>query len=114
MIAGAGLAAGAFGCAPLAYQLAGVTGSVAAFGSPLILSALIPVLMTLLLLGVRPLRGLLVGLNLGYAALLLHGAIVLPTLVSGVPGGPGIDRLWLLANAVLALALARRTARVQT
>ena len=114
MIAGAGIAAGAFGCAPLAYKLAGVTGSVAAFGSPLVLSALIPVLMTLLLLGVRPLRGLLVGLNLGYAALLLHGAIVLPTLVSGVPGGPGIDRLWLLANAVLALALARRTARVQT
>jgi serine protease len=70
--------------------------------------------MTLLLLGVRPLRGLLVGVNLGYAALLLHGAIVLPTLVSGVPGGPGIDRLWLLANALLALALARRTARVQT
>jgi len=114
MIAGAGIAAGAFGCAPLAYKLAGATGSVAAFGSPLVLSALIPVLMTLLLLGVRPLRGLLVGVNLGYAALLLHGAIVLPTLVSGVPGGPGVDRLWLLANALLALALARRTARVQT
>ncbi len=114
MIAGAGLAAGAFGCAPLAYHLAGVTGSVAAFGSPLVLSALIPVLLTLLLLGVRPLRGLLVGLNLGYAAMLLHGAIVLPTLVSGVPGGPCIDRLWLAANALLALALARRTARVKT
>jgi serine protease len=113
MIAGAGLAAGAFGCAPLAYSLAGATGSVAAFGSPLVLSALLPVLLTLLLLGVRPLRGLLVGLNLGYAALLLHGAIVLPTLVSGVPGGPGIDRLWLAANALLALALARRIARVQ-
>ena len=77
------------------------------------LSALVPVLLTLLLLGVRPLRGLLVGLNLGYAAMLLHGAIVLPTLVSGVPGGPGIDRLWLAANALLTLALARRTARVQ-
>ena len=113
MIAGAGLAAGAFGCAPLAYSLAGATGSVAAFGSPLVLSALVPVLLTLLLLGVRPLRSLLVGLNLGYAAMLLHGAIVLPTLVSGVPGGPGIDRLWLAANALLALALARRTARVQ-
>lgn len=113
MIAGAGLAAGALGCAPLAYSLAGATGSVAAFGSPLVLSALVPVLLTLLLLGVRPLRSLLVGLNLGYAAMLLHGAIVLPTLVSGLPGGPGVDRLWLAANAVLALALARRTARVQ-
>lgn len=114
MLAGAGLAAGAFGCAPLAYQLAGATGSIAAFGSPLVLSALIPLLLTVALLGVRPLRSLLVGLNLGYAALLLHGAIVLPTLVSGVPGGPAVDRLWLAANALLALALARRTARVQT
>lgn len=112
MVVGAGVAAGAFGCAPLAYSVAAATGSVAAFGSPLVLSALLPLLMTLLLLGVRPLRGLLVGLNLGYAAMLLHGAIVLPTLVSGLPGGPGIDRLWLVANAILALALARRTARV--
>ncbi len=112
MVVGAGLAAGAFGCAPLAYGVAAATGSLAAFGSPLILSAALPLLLTLLLLGVRPLRSLLVGINLGYAALLLHGAIVLPTLVSGLPGGPGIDRLWLVANAILALALARRTARV--
>ncbi|HEY0135578.1 MAG TPA: S8 family serine peptidase [Nannocystis sp.] len=112
MVAGAGLAAGAFGCAPLAYQLAAASGSVAAFGSPLVLSALLPLLFTLLLLGVRPLRSLLVGINLGYAALLLHGAIVLPTLVAGLPGGAGIDRLWLAVNALLALALARRVSRV--
>ena len=112
MVVGAGLAAGAFGCAPLAYQLAAASGSVAAFGSPLILSALLPLLLTLLLLGVRPLRSLLVGINLGYAAMLLHGAIVLPTLVAGLPGGAGVDRLWLAANALLALALARRTSRV--
>ncbi len=110
-IAGAGLAAGAFGCAPIAYKLAGVTGSVAAFGSPLILSALLPLLATILLFSVRGLRPLLTGLSLGSAAMLLHGAIVLPTLVSGLPGGEGIDRLWLAANALLALALARRTAR---
>ena len=65
-----------------------------------------------MLLGVRPLRSLLVGINLGYAAMLLHGAIVLPTLVAGLPGGTGIDRLWLALNAVLALALARRVGRV--
>ena len=112
MVAGTGLAAGAFGCAPLAYQLAAASGSVAAFGSPLVLSALLPLLFTLLLLGVRPLRSLLVGINLGYAALLLHGAIVLPTLVAGLPGGAGIDRLWLAVNALLALALARRVSRV--
>ena len=111
MVAGAGLAAGAFGCAPLAYQLAAASGSVAAFGSPLVLSALLPLLFTLLLLGVRPLRSLLVGINLGYAALLLHGAIVLPTLVAGLPGGAGIDRLWLAVNALLAFALARRISR---
>lgn len=110
-IAGAGLAAGAFGCAPIAYKLAGVTGTVAAFGSPLILSALLPLLATILLFSVRGLRPLLTGLSLGSAAMLLHGAIVLPTLVSGLPGGEGIDRLWLAANALLALALARRTAR---
>jgi serine protease len=110
--AGAGLAAGAFGCAPLAYQIATATGSVSAFGSPLILSALAPLLLTLMLLGVRPLRSLLVGINLGYAAMLLHGAIVLPTLVAGLPGGTGYDRLWLAVNAVLALALARRVSRV--
>jgi hypothetical protein len=51
-VVGAGLAAGAFGCAPIAYNIAGVTGSVAAFGSPLILSALLPLLCTLLLFGV--------------------------------------------------------------
>ncbi len=112
MVVGAGLAAGAFGCAPLAYQLATMSGSVAAFGSPLVLSALLPLLCTLLLLSVRPLRGLLVGINLGYAAMLLHGALVLPTLVAGLPGGACVDRLWLAANAILALALARRTARV--
>jgi serine protease len=110
-VVGAGLAAGAFGCAPLAYHLAGATGTVAAFGSPLILSALLPLLCTVLLFGLRGLRPLLTGLNLGSAAMLLHGAVVLPTLVSGVPGGPGVDRLWLAANALLALALARRTAR---
>jgi serine protease len=111
-VAGAGLAAGAFGCAPLAYQLAAATGNVSAFGSPLVLSALVPLLLTLLLLSVRPLRSLLVGVNLGYAAMLLHGAIVLPTLVAGLPGGTGLDRLWLAMNAVLALALARRVSRV--
>ena len=67
---------------------------------------------TILLVGVRPLRGLLLGLNLGYAALLLHGALVLPTLLHGLPGGAPVDRLWLAANAVLALALARRISRL--
>lgn len=111
MVFGAGIAAGAFGLAPLAYVAADLAG-VAALGSPIFLSALLPLLATLLLVGVRPLRGALVGLNLGYAALLLHGALVLPTLLNGLPGGPTIDRLWLAAHALLALALARRVSRL--
>ncbi len=101
---GAAIASGAFGT-PLAY---GVAGAFGAYGSPLLMSALLPLGATLLLLGNQRLRGVLTGINLGYAALLLHGALVLPTLISGLPGGPGIDRLWLAANAVLALWLARR------
>ena len=53
----------------------------------------------------------LAGLSLGYAALLAHGALVLPTLLTGLPGGPVVDRLWLAGNAVLALWLARAISR---
>lgn len=111
MALGTGLAAGAFGLTPVAYAAADLAGATAV-GSPLFLSALFPLLATILLVGVRPLRGLLLGLNLGYAALLLHGALVLPTLLHGLPGGAPVDRLWLAANAVLALALARRISRL--
>lgn len=103
--AGAVLASGVFST-PLAYGVAGVFG---AFGSPLLMSALLPLGATLLLFGKKPLRGFLTGMNLGYAALLAHGALVLPTLINGLPGGTGVDRLWLGANALLALWLARRT-----
>lgn len=111
MAAGAGLAAGAFGTAPVAYAAADLAG-VAATGSPIFLSALLPLLLTVLLMSIRPARGVLLGLNLGYAALLLHGAIVLPTLLHGLPGGPSIDRLWLAANALVALAVARRISKL--
>jgi serine protease len=109
LLAGAALASGAFGTTPVAY---GIAGTVGAFGSPLWMSAALPFAFALLLLRVKPLRGFLVGLSLGYAALLLHGAIVLPTLIDGLPGGPMIDRLWLGANALFALALARRVSKL--
>jgi serine protease len=102
------LASGALGTTPIAYGIAGVAG---AFGSPLLLSAALPLLATLLLLGWKPARPVLAGLALGYAALLAHGAFVLPTLLSGLPGGPMIDRLWLAANAALSLWLAARISR---
>jgi serine protease len=102
------LASGALGTTPIAYGLAGLAG---AFGSPLLMSAALPLVATLLLLGWKPARPVLAGLALGYAAVLAHGAFVLPTLLGDLPGGPMIDRLWLAANAALSLWLAARISR---
>lgn len=107
LFAGGALGSGIFG-GSLAYGLAGAFG---AFGSPLWLSVAVPAGLAALLLGAKSLRSTLTGLSLGYAALLAHGAIVLPTLLTGLPGGPVVDRLWLAGNAVLALWLARAISR---
>ncbi|MEM9453097.1 MAG: S8 family peptidase [Myxococcota bacterium] len=107
MGAGGALGSGILG-GSLAYGLAGAFG---AFGSPLWLSAAVPAGLAAIGLGYKPVRSTLAGLSLGYAALLAHGAIVLPTLVTGLPGGPVVDRLWLGANALLALWLARAISR---
>ncbi|HLT36735.1 MAG TPA: S8 family peptidase, partial [Enhygromyxa sp.] len=107
LVAGAGLAVGAIGM-PAAYALGTATG---VLGSGLLLSALLPTLLVLLLLQVKSLRGFLTGLALGWAALLAHGAVVLPTLIEGIPGGAGWDRLWLIGNAALCLWLARKVGR---
>ena len=107
LTAGALVGSGVLG-GSLAYGLASATGS---FGSPLWLSALVPAGLAALLLGSKRLRPALAGLSLGYAALLAHGAVVLPTLLTGLPGGPTVDRLWLAANAVVALVLARAISR---
>jgi serine protease len=115
LVGGAALASGAlafgFGWAPLAYGVAGAGasfGTLAGFGSPLVMSAALPLLAAILLLKVRGARPVLVGLSLGTAAMLLHGALVLPTLLTGLPGGEWIDRAWLGLNALLAFALALR------
>ncbi len=105
---GALIGAGLLGLQPAAYGAAAALGGGAWFGSPWLFSALLPLIAIALLFSVRPLRGLLAGISLGYAAMLLHGAVVLPTLLSGLPGGAAVDRLWLLANAGIALWLARR------
>lgn len=109
----AGLGAGALvGSGVLGGSLAyGLAGTFGALGSPLWLSAAVPAGLAALLLGVKPLRGALAGLSLGYAALMAHGALVLPTLLTELPGGPGVDRLWLAGNAVVALLLARAISR---
>lgn len=113
LLAAAGLGAGAIvgsGVlgAPLAYGLAGIFGGL---GSGLWLSAAVPVGLTAVLFGVKHARSALAGLSLGYAALLAHGALVLPTLLTELPGGPTVDRLWLAGNAALALWLARAISR---
>lgn len=108
LLAGAGLAVGAV-TMPAAYALGTATGLI---GSGLMLSALLPTLTVLLLLQVKSLRGFLTGLSLGWAALLAHGAVVLPTLIEGVPGGAGWDRLWLAGNAALCLWLAHKVGRL--
>jgi serine protease len=107
LLTGVGLAAGAV-TMPAAY-LAGTMTT--ALGSGLFLSALLPVLVTLVLLQRKSLRGFLAGLSLGWSALLLHGAVVLPTLIEGIPGGAGWDRAWLAGNALVCLWLARRVGR---
>jgi len=113
MLGGLAWASGALGTTPLAYGVAGALASLGlAFGSPLAFSAALPVVAALALLKVKPARGLLVGLAFGTAAMLLHGAVVLPTVLDGLPGGLWIDRLWLVGNAVLALALGRRVGRL--
>ncbi|MEZ4381099.1 MAG: S8 family peptidase [Nannocystaceae bacterium] len=111
LVLGLLLGGGLLGLQPAAYGAASALGGGAWFGSPLLMSALLPLLGVVLLFGARRLRGLLAGLSLGYAAVLLHGAVVLPTLLTGLPGGACVDRLWLFANAGLALWLGNRVLR---
>lgn len=98
---------GALGSA-LPYTLG--TTFASSLGSGIWLSALIPALLTFGLFHRRNLRPWILGANLGWAALLAHGAAVLPTIMSGVPGGAGWDRFFLGLNALLCLWLARRVA----
>lgn len=105
--AGAIVGSGVLGTS-LAYDLAGLFGGL---GSGVWLSAAVPAGLTALLFGVKHVRSALAGLSLGYAALLAHGALVLPTLLTELPGGPTVDRLWLAGNAALALWLARAISR---
>lgn len=70
-------------------------------------SALLPLLLTLLFYGVKPLRALVAGLGLGIAAYLLACAIDGSVDLRWMPGLAGLlDRGWLLINALLALLLA--------
>ena len=112
LVGGATLAAGALS-APLAYGAWSMLGG-GALAALLMFSALVPMLAVGLGLQRKGLRGLLAGLSLGWAALLAHATVVLPTLLDAVPGGPSADRVWLGLNAFAALWLARAVWRKST
>jgi serine protease len=66
----------------------------------------VPVLvLSIAAIGVRPLRGVLMGLAIGWASYLFVSSVTMPADVAWVPGYAGwLDRAWLIANAgVLAL-----------
>ncbi len=76
-------------------------------------SVLPMLLLVVLSLGVRRLRGFLLGLVLGWAAHLFLSGLLMPTDVLGIPGlASGLDRAWLLVQAGLLLGLAALIARV--
>lgn len=66
------------------------------------------------LLGWKKGQGLVIGLTLGWAAYLLVSAVGMPADVQGVPGLAGaLDRVWLVANALGLVGLARLLVRVR-
>lgn len=76
-------------------------------------SALPVFLMTVVLLGVRSLRGILMGLAIGWAAYLGVSAFLMPADVQLIPGVASLfDRAWLLINAGALVLLASVIVRV--
>ncbi len=89
-------------------------GSMSPLGLAFGLSALLPLAAILMTMQRPQLRPWLIGLSAGWAAVCLHGAIVLPTILTAVPGGTAWDRVFLLVNAVICVALARRVASISS
>lgn len=73
-------------------------------GNPLLFSALIPVVLSLLVVDIRPLRSLVAGLSAGWAAHLTFAALTRTVAVMFIPSL--IGTLWLLANALFLIFLA--------
>ncbi len=76
------------------------------------LSALVPLTLVLTTMHRPRLRPWLIGLSAGWAAVCIHGAVVLPTILTAVPGGTAWDRAFMAANALVCLGLARRVASI--
>ena len=81
----------------------------AAFGNPLLWSAIAPLLLTVLLYGVPRLRPMLAGFGFGIAGALLFAAITSTVDVRYVPDF--LDRFWLAAQAGLAAIFASAVLR---
>ncbi|MEZ4362089.1 MAG: S8 family peptidase [Kofleriaceae bacterium] len=78
-----------------------------AHGHALFFSALLPLVLLTVGFGVRRLRPLLAGVSVGVAAHLLFYVAVPLTEIRYMPAAFGLESLWLLANAAIAVALAR-------
>jgi serine protease len=81
----------------------------AAYGNPLLFSALAPLALTALLYGVRKARPALAGFGFGVAGVLLFAAVTGIVDVRFVPDF--LDRFWLVANAGVAALLAAAVIR---
>ena len=80
-------------------------------GNPLFYSALVPLLLTGLLYGVRRLRGLLCGFLLGVAGHLLLAALLDTADIFWIPNVLWLDQIWLVLNSLVCLTLAAVVAR---
>jgi serine protease len=80
-------------------------------GNALFFSALVPLALLALGYSVPKLRGVLAGLAIGVAAHLTFFAVVPMTTVHYVPHAFGVATIWLAANALACLALARLALR---
>lgn len=73
-------------------------------GNPLFFSCLVPVILSLLVVDIRPLRSLVAGLSAGWAAHLFFAAFTGTVAVMFVPGL--LSSLWLLGNGLFLVFLA--------
>ena len=69
-------------------------------------SALVPFALVAVLFGVVRLRAPLAGLAAGVAGHLLFHVAARVTDVQGIPGGPLVDEIWLVLNAIACVSIA--------
>ncbi len=93
----------------LSTGLPAVSGAFLHAGNPLVYSAGLPLVLTMLLYGHRRLRGILAGLCLGQGAVLAYTLFGSGTVLSYLPSS--LAAVWLAVNALCCLLLAALVAR---